>query len=128
MRQERDAELLSWEASSMGSIVRKLKKNQLFYYLPDLMPKNMSSAIPVPFFGNNLKPTIKALPKLVKVTDATVIPVSISYTKSGYVIKFYSCWENYPTNNLENDVTRMNKFFEQAICLDLEGYRWGNSL
>ena len=39
-------------------------------------------------------------------------------------MEFYDAWDNYPTDNLEADVIRMNKFVEQAVMKNISQYFW----
>ena len=70
-----------------------IKRGLPFYYLPD-QDHGRLNAVFAPFFGIPAA-TVSALPRLVKLTDAQVIPVitrQLSWGR-GYALHFYPPWE-----------------------------------
>src|SRR5205814_836492 len=83
-----------------------IKSGKPFYFLPD-MDFGARDAIFSPFFGVKTA-TITALPRLARLTGAAVLPVVTRQVGHGYVVRFYPAWENYPTDDLDADVRRMD--------------------
>jgi KDO2-lipid IV(A) lauroyltransferase len=79
----------------------------------------------VPFFGVSAA-TVSALPRLAKLTDAQIVPVITRQLPGGqgYRVRFYPPWDNFPSDNLEADVTRMNAFIEERIREMPPQYLW----
>jgi KDO2-lipid IV(A) lauroyltransferase len=59
-------------------------------------------------------------------TGAKVIPVITRQVGSGYVVRFYPAWEDYPTGDVEADVRRMNAFIEDRVREMPEQYFWAH--
>ncbi len=103
-------------------VVKAIRQGLPFYYLPD-MDYGARDAVFVPFFGVAAA-TITGLPRLARATGAVVIPAITREENGHFVTRFYPAWENYPTDNLEADVTRMNAFIEDRIREMPEQYFW----
>ncbi len=105
-------------------VVRAMKKNLPFYYLPD-MDFGIKDGSFVPFFGVKAA-TVHGMSRLASMTDAAVVPCVTRQLPGGqgYVLKFYPAWENYPTEDLEADARRMNAFIEARVLEMPEQYFW----
>jgi KDO2-lipid IV(A) lauroyltransferase len=79
----------------------------------------------VPFFGFTAA-TVTALPRIAKLTQAAVVPVVVRQCPgaAGYEVRILPAWENYPTDDVEADVRRMNAFIEEQIRQMPEQYLW----
>jgi Kdo2-lipid IVA lauroyltransferase/acyltransferase len=108
----------------LRSVIRAIKTGKPFYFLPD-MDFGMRDAIFSPFFGVPAA-TITALPRLAKITGASVVPVITSQEGGGYVARFYPAWEGYPTGDIDADVRRMNAFIEDRVREMPEQYFWAH--
>ena len=104
-------------------IIKKLKENKVFFYLPD-QDYGDKESIYVPFFGFESCATIKALPRITKLTNAVVIPSYVIKKNNKFILEFLPAWENYPTDNIRDDVIRMNKFIESVVIDNIEQYFW----
>ena len=105
-------------------VIKELRKtNHIFYYLPD-QDLGERDSIYIPFFGQQTCATVNVLPKLVKMANAVVIPTVVYWNGRNYEMEFYDAWDNYPTDNLEADVIRMNKFVEQSVMKNISQYFW----
>lgn len=105
-------------------VIKKLRATNLaFYYLPD-QDLGKKDSIFVPFFAFPNCATIDVLPKLVKLTNAKVIPLSVYWENNKYNIIVDTPWENYPTNNIRDDVIKMNHSIEKSILKDISQYFW----
>lgn len=101
-----------------------IKSGRPFYYLPD-QDHGRHNSVFVPFFGVPAA-TVSALPRLVKLTNAQVIPAVTRQLPwgRGYAVRFYPPWENYPSGDLDADVARMNAFIEERIREMPSQYLW----
>ena len=101
-----------------------IKAGRPFYYLPD-QDHGRHNAVFVPFFGVTAA-TISALPRLARLTNAQIIPAVTRQLPwgRGYAVHFYPPWENYPSDNLDADVARMNAFIEERIREMPPQYLW----
>ena len=108
----------------LRSIIRVIRSGKPFYFLPD-MDFGPRDAIFVPFFGVPTA-TITTLPRLAKLTGAAVIPVVTRQVGNGYVVRFYPEWKDYPTEDLEADVRRMNAFIEERVLEMPDQYFWAH--
>jgi KDO2-lipid IV(A) lauroyltransferase len=108
----------------LRSIVRVIREGLPFYYLPDLDFGPRDSLF-VPFFGVPAA-TITGLSRLAKLGGARVVPVITRQLPGGegYVLRFYPAWDNFPTENVEADVRRMNAFIEDRVREAPEQYHW----
>ncbi|MEN9391333.1 MAG: hypothetical protein RL017_631, partial [Pseudomonadota bacterium] len=105
-------------------IIKKLRETKrVFYYLPD-QDFGERDSIFVPFFAFPNCATVSALPKIVKMTNAVVVPAAVYKKGNGYEMEFFPAWENYPTTDITQDVIRMNQFVEAAVSKDIAQYFW----
>lgn len=111
-------------AEGMRALVRDVRNGWLKYYIPD-EDLGLDHAIFAPFFGVP-KATIALLPRLVQACGADVIPCYSYYSpeEGRYEIRVFPALENYPSRDLQQDVTTMNQCFEQLIALRPEQYMW----
>lgn len=112
-------------SEGLRPIIRGLREtNGLFYYLPD-QDVGTKDTIFAPFFAHTHCSTIDALPKIVKLTNALVVPVAIYKTDNySYELEFFPAWQNYPTENKYYDIIFMNQYIEAAILKALAQYFW----
>jgi Kdo2-lipid IVA lauroyltransferase/acyltransferase len=115
------AELVTRQ-QGLRPVLKALKANKLFYYLPD-MDFGAKDAVFVDFFGVKTA-TVTALSRLCRITGAKVIPLITKQTKDGYESRFYPAWENFPTDDEEADARRMNAFIEERIQEMPDQYFW----
>jgi Kdo2-lipid IVA lauroyltransferase/acyltransferase len=110
--------------SGLRPVIRKLKEEKnIFYYLPD-QDMGAKDSLFIPFFAYPECATIYALPKLVQLSNAVVIPTVIYRNGDGYILEFSKPLDNYPTDNLENDVIKMNQAIEKLVEPHIEEYFW----
>ena len=108
----------------MLAIVRTIREGRMFYFLPD-MDFGPRDAIFAPFFGVPAA-TVTALPRLAKLARAQVVPMVTRQLEDGYEVVVYPPWENYPTDDVEADVRRMNAFIEGVVLEMPEQYFWAH--
>lgn len=103
-------------------ILKGLKEQHPFYYLPD-MDFGAKDAVFVDFFGVKTA-TVTALARLCEITGAKVVPLVTRERNGGYEAQFYPAWENYPSGNPEADARRMNAFLEERVLETPDQYFW----
>ncbi len=108
----------------MRVMVKTLREGRMFYFLPD-MDFGPRDAIFAPFFGVPAA-TVTALPRLARLGRATVVPVVCVQKERGYEVVVYPPWEDYPTDDVEADVRRMNAFIEDRVREIPEQYFWAH--
>ena len=105
-------------------LIREMKLGAPLYYLPD-QDFGAKDAVFAPFFGVPAA-TVNALPRIAKLAHARVLPVVTRQLPGGkgYVAEFYPAWDNFPSDDLVADVTRMNAFIEDRVREMPEQYFW----
>ena len=116
-----EAVLLSRQ-DGMRKILKALKDGHPFYYLPD-MDFGPKESIFVPFFGVQAA-TIPALSRLVRLTNAVVVPVIVKQVADGYEVEVQPPWENFPGESVEADTAYMNRYIETQVLRMPEQYFW----
>jgi KDO2-lipid IV(A) lauroyltransferase len=105
-------------------IVKAMREGWPFFYLPD-QDQTVKDGAFIPFFGVPAA-TMTTVPRLAVLTGAAVVPciTRLLPGAAGYVLTFYSAWENYPTGDDIADTRRMNEFIEQRVREMPEQYFW----
>jgi KDO2-lipid IV(A) lauroyltransferase len=112
------------KSDGIKPVLKGLKDGLPFYYLPD-QDQGRHNAVFVPFFGIPAA-AISALPRLAKLTGAQIVPVTTRQLPGGrgYRVRFYPPWDNFPSDDLEADVARMNAFIEDRVREMPTQYLW----
>lgn len=115
--------LLSRQDGVLGAI-RAMQSGVPFYYLPD-QDYGRRNSVFVPFFGVPAA-TITGLPRVARMTRATVVPCVTRMLPggAGYEARFYPAWENFPSDDPVADARRMNAFIEERVREMPEQYNW----
>jgi len=111
--------------SSLKALIRFIREQRPFYYLPDQDPGG-AEGIFVPFFGIPAA-TVTAFSRIAKMTDAAVIPCynRILPWGRGFEVRFEEPLRDFPTDDPEKDARRMNEEIEKAIRRNPAQYLWG---
>lgn len=104
--------------------IKRIKQNIPFYFCPD-MDLGPKDALFVPFFGVPAA-TVTTLHHLAKMTGARVLPYVTYLGDEGYVARIEPPWENFPSDDVQADVRRMNAFIEQTVLRHPEQYLWSH--
>lgn len=97
--------------------------------LPLVFPGDLDfgprDAVFAPFFGVPAA-TITALPRLAKITRATVLAVVIEQhsATAGYTVTISAPFADFPTDSIESDVARVNAFIESRVAPIPAQYYW----
>jgi Kdo2-lipid IVA lauroyltransferase/acyltransferase len=116
-----NAELVTRQ-QGLRPVLKALKQNKIFYYLPD-MDFGARDAVFADFFGVPTA-TVTALSRLCEITGAKVIPGITRQTETGYELRYYPAWDNFPSADPLADATRMNAFIEARIREMPDQYFW----
>jgi KDO2-lipid IV(A) lauroyltransferase len=105
-------------------VIRGLRNNMAFFYLPD-MDLGARDSVFAPFFGVPAA-TVTGLSRLARLTGARIVPCVTRQLPGtqGYVTRFYPAWENFPGGSVEDDTRRMNAFIEERAREMPEQYYW----
>lgn len=102
--------------------LRALKDGYRLYYLPDQDFGHRDSVF-APFFGVNAA-TIGGLSRMAAVTRATVLPCYPRREADGYTLVIEPALDNFPTDDIVADATRMNAVIEAQARRQLHQYFW----
>jgi Kdo2-lipid IVA lauroyltransferase/acyltransferase len=106
------------------TIIKSLKNNIPIYYAAD-QDYGRKHSVFVPFFGIPAA-TITATTRLTNINHSPIVPV-FHYRDNNsphYRVVFYPALENFPSADLETDLTRVNQLIENAILVKPEQYLW----
>ncbi|MCD8547337.1 MAG: lauroyl-Kdo(2)-lipid IV(A) myristoyltransferase [Aeromonadaceae bacterium] len=111
-------------SAGLKAVIKSMGEGCHFFYLPD-QDHGAEASLFVPFFGVP-KATLPALPRLVKLTGARVVPLLSCYnaTTGEYDLLFGDVLTPYPTGDLLADTQRMNQEIEGLLAQRPEQYMW----
>ncbi|MES9834770.1 MAG: LpxL/LpxP family Kdo(2)-lipid IV(A) lauroyl/palmitoleoyl acyltransferase [Candidatus Thiodiazotropha sp. LLP2] len=110
--------------NEIRQVIRTLKKNLPVWYAPDQSFKGQNSTL-APFFGEPAG-TNTATSRLAKISGAQTILFS-GYRKadeSGYKLVIHPPLDDFPTEDIQADATRINGLIEKAVAYAPEQYLW----
>jgi Kdo2-lipid IVA lauroyltransferase/acyltransferase len=103
-------------------LVSALRAGEPLYVLPD-MDHGLGDSVFAPFFGVPAA-TLTSLPRFARLGRAQVVPVTACLTATGYEVRIWPAWADYPTGDLLADVTLSNQRLEDMIRTMPEQYYW----
>ena len=103
-------------------IIANLRQGGLLYLLPD-MDFGPKESIFVPYFGQQAA-TIPSLSRFARLGRAKVLGMYTRMTPTGYVAEITPAWQNFPTEDVTADTTRMNRELEAVIRTMPSQYYW----
>lgn len=108
----------------LRDVIAGLRAGAFLYYLPDEDQGDRRATF-APFFGVPAA-TLTALSRLVRITDAVVVPAYTRYVAGTgrYEQTLLPALDNFPSGDLQRDAARMNQVIEQLIALAPEQYMW----
>ncbi len=112
------------ERNNVRGILKALKKGKMVWYTPDI-DAGYYDHVFAPFFGIPAA-SLTASSRLPAITGANTLLCTYFRRDdaTGYDIYFSPKIENFPTDNLEHDITLVNKLTEDAIRKKPEQYLW----
>jgi len=106
------------------SMIRSLRENKAVWFAPDQNSGGKQNLF-APFF-NVPAATSTATVRLANLTETAIVPF-VSHRLAngkGYQISLLPSLENFPTDDLAEDVARLNKVIETAVRLAPDQYLW----
>jgi len=118
--------LLVERREGIKPVIRAIRRGGSFFYLSD-QDQGRDGALFAPFFGIPAA-TLTALSRLTQLTSAVVLPCFARQLPwgRGYELIFQPPLENFPTDDVLADTTRMNKIIEDAVRAMPEQYFWSH--
>lgn len=110
-------------ADGVKPIIACLRQGGLLYLLPD-MDYGRKDSVFVPFFAMPEVATIPSLSRFARLGRAKVVALYSRMTPDGYEAVLSPAWENFPTDDHEQDTARMNRELEAAIRTMPAQYYW----
>lgn len=104
------------------AVIRALRDGYRLYYLPD-QDFGRRDSVFVPFFGVPAA-TIGGLSRMAAVTQAVVLPCYPRREADGYTLVIEPPMDNFPSNDIVADATRMNAVIEAQARRQLHQYFW----
>ena len=114
------------ENKDVRNIIRGLKNGHATWFAPDQDFKRQDIVF-TPFLGG-IASTLTATAKLARITGASVIPfypVRLSNGK-GFKLIVLPALDNFPSQDIEADSTRVNKTIEEMVYKHPEQYLWSH--
>jgi len=108
--------------TGVKQIMTGLRQGETLHLSPD-MDFGPQESIFVPFMGFSTA-TVPSLSRFARLGKAAVFMLVTRLTHEGYEIEALPIWENFPTEDLIHDTTRMNEALEAAIRLSPAQYYW----
>lgn len=123
-RRTRFGSILVERMASLKLIIRAIREDRIFYYLPDQDMGERASVF-VPFFGIPTA-TVTILSRLAATANAAVLPciTRILPGGRGYELRVYPPFENFPTDDPVADARYMNERIEQWVREMPDQYMW----
>ncbi len=115
---------LAARGEGFATVIRDLKKGMPLFYLSD-EDLGRDGSVFAPFFGNN-KATLAMLPRIARISDASVFPIYTHYLqdKGIYQINVLPALHGYPSGNEQVDAIKLNEATEDSILISPEQYLW----
>jgi KDO2-lipid IV(A) lauroyltransferase len=113
-----------FDRNDMRGSLKSLKNGRVLWYLPD-QDYGLRQGLFAPFFGIQAA-TIHATSGIAKSTGAAVIPVTFKRLANakGYKIIIEGALDNFPSNDLLTDTTRINQLIEKYVREQPAQYLW----
>ncbi len=108
----------------LRAMIRSLRSNMPVLYIPD-QNFGRKHSIFVPFFGIQTA-TVPATSRLAAIDNTPVLPIIQQRLQDdqGYRLIIEKELENFPSENQEQDTTRINQIFEQQVRNNPVDYLW----
>ena len=108
--------------AGVKTIISALRQGEALYLLPD-MNFGTEESLFVPFYGVSAA-TVPSLGRFAQLGRAKVVPVISRLTPKGYDVEVLEAWDDYPTGDVQADMTSMNRRLEHMIDTMPEQYYW----
>lgn len=113
---------LYFRHNGVKQIVAGLRHGDKLYLLPD-MDFGPDESLFVPFCGVPAA-TLPSLSRFARLGRAQVMSAITRMTPQGYKVELCAPWQNFPSDDVQADTTRMNVELEALIATMPEQYYW----
>ena len=110
-------------ANSLAPIIRAIKRNIPFFYLPDL-DYGADSAVYIPFLGHPYRATLNTVPRIARLTAAQIYTCDIYRQNNRYVFEFIGPLDSRFDAEIATQVHAISRVNEERIRKHPEHYRW----
>lgn len=109
---------------NIRELLRDIRKGTFVLLSPD-MDLGVDDSVFVPFFGVAAC-TVTSISRMAKMSGAEVVPVVTTLNSDGisYTCEIGQPWDAFPSEDIMNDIARMNQFFETQIRPRPAEYYW----
>ena len=106
------------------AMIKGLRSGKILCYLSD-EDLGAEGSVFAPFFGHR-KATLAMLPRIVRATDALVVPMATYYdaASGAYEVRFEAPLSPYPSDDPVADAACMNAAIERSVRARPEQYLW----
>lgn len=110
--------------NDLRSIVRSFRKNRPVVYIPDRNFDRKNSEF-IPFFGT-LAATVTASSRLASINSSPVVPIVQQRLpdNGGFRLEIQEALEDYPGDDIKEDLLRVNQLVEQQVRDAPSEYLW----
>lgn len=123
-RERYNSDSTAIEVSDIRTVIKQLRRGRAIWYAPDQdYRKRDKHNIFLPFFGVEAA-CITSTSQLARMGKARVIPYVCIRHEKGYHLQVQPPLDDFPTEDLVADTTRIMKVVEDAILLAPEQYLW----
>ncbi|MEK9656807.1 MAG: hypothetical protein VW378_00325 [bacterium] len=112
------------EKQSPRKILRALKNNKAIFFLPDLYMSQHKKHLDLPFLGHH-KNILTTCSDLARITQTKIIPLITKRNKDlSYTQELLPPLENFPSDNIQEDTTKIKNYIEKQIKKYPSQYFW----
>ena len=104
--------------------VKWLREGNALFYFPDVDTGRGRRHVFARFLGVERTATTTMLSRLCQAGNARAIPCAARMTRTGYEVRIYPAWENFPGADAESDAARMNDWMAEEVRRNPAGYFW----
>lgn len=110
--------------ADVRAMVRSLRRKDMLMFLPDI-DAGRNHSIFAPFFGIETA-SVASVSKLAALGKAKLIPLALIRKPdlSGYELRFGDVLQNYPSDDVQHDVSVVNQTMETMIRQHPDQYLW----
>ena len=113
------------EKNSSKLVLEFINAKRPMYNLSDLDFGPYQKSVFVPFLAVENAATSISLSRLAKLTDAVVVPcVTRALFWGGYEVTIGKAWDEFPSNDVNNDMLRFNTYIGQEVEKSPAQYYW----
>jgi len=110
--------------SRLRDLIREIQTGNFIFIAPDI-DLGLRDSVFVPFFGIQTN-TITSVSRLARLSGAEVclMTTTLNPDRKGYTCNISAPLPNFPTDNVEADTARLNKYIEELVRARPAEYYW----